>query len=164
MDFLEKGRMLWFQLLVREFTLFCAMRSRLLGQVYHFSLLICYPYSFIIRQHCYLKPVSVHLPSSVHLSIWINTLLKSLHLRILLLLLILLKNFCEQKLLQYSQTKWFLHLVNIHFHRWTKFRNLQDMNFSGWPSFKKFLGVPLFKKFKLKTVTKILYVCQEKKR
>ena len=46
-DFLEKGRVLWFQSLFSEFTLCYKIRNRLLGQVYHFSLLICYPYSFI---------------------------------------------------------------------------------------------------------------------
>ena len=45
MIFLEKGRVLWFQSLFREFTLSYKIRIRLLGQVYHFSLLICYPYS-----------------------------------------------------------------------------------------------------------------------
>ena len=47
MDFFEKGRVLWFQTLFREFNLCYKIRNRLLGQVYHFSLLICYPYSLI---------------------------------------------------------------------------------------------------------------------
>ena len=47
MDFLEKGRVLWFQSLFREFTLCYKIRIRLLGWVCHISLLICYPYSFI---------------------------------------------------------------------------------------------------------------------
>ena len=46
-DFLEKGRVLWCQSLFREFTLCYKIRIRLLGQVYHFDLLICHPYSFI---------------------------------------------------------------------------------------------------------------------
>ena len=45
MDFLGKGRVLWFQSHFREFTLFNTIRIRLLDQVYHFSLLICCPYS-----------------------------------------------------------------------------------------------------------------------
>ena len=45
MDFLEKGWVLWFQSLFREFTLCYKIRNRFLGRVYHFSLLICYPYS-----------------------------------------------------------------------------------------------------------------------
>ena len=48
MDFLVKGRVLWFQSLFREFTLTYKIRIRLLSRVYHFSLLICYPYSFNI--------------------------------------------------------------------------------------------------------------------
>ena len=41
----EKGRVLWFQSLFREFTLCYKIRNRFLSRVYHFSLLICYPYS-----------------------------------------------------------------------------------------------------------------------
>ena len=51
MEFCEKGRVLWFQSLFREFTLCCKIRIGLLGEVYHFSLLICYPSSFIHQQH-----------------------------------------------------------------------------------------------------------------
>ena len=46
MFYFEKGRVLWFQSLFREFTVSYKIRIRLLGHVYHFSLLICYPYSF----------------------------------------------------------------------------------------------------------------------
>ena len=45
MDFLKKGRVVLFESLFREFTVSYKIRIRLLGQVYHFSLLICYPYS-----------------------------------------------------------------------------------------------------------------------
>ena len=45
MDFLEKGRVIWFQSLFRELTLCYKIRNRFLGRVDHLSLLICYPYS-----------------------------------------------------------------------------------------------------------------------
>ena len=46
MDFLEKGIVILFQLHFRDFTL---ITIRLLDQTYHFRLLICDPYSFIIE-------------------------------------------------------------------------------------------------------------------
>ena len=62
MDFLGKGRVLWFQSLFREFTLTYKIRIRLLSRVYHFSLLICYPYSSVK-----LKLISTfHLPALSH--------------------------------------------------------------------------------------------------
>ena len=85
-----------------------------------------------------------------HPSIWINTLLKSLHLKISLLPSILVRNFCWQKLLRFGHAAWFLDSPNINFHRWAKFRNSYDINFTGWPNFKNFLAVPLFKKLSLK--------------
>ena len=53
MDFFEKARVHWFQSLFREFTLRYKIRNRLLSQIYHFSLLICYPYSFILQHFSY---------------------------------------------------------------------------------------------------------------
>ena len=52
MNFLEKGGVLWFQSVFREFTLCYKIRNRFLGQVYHFSLLICYPYSCAYVNSC----------------------------------------------------------------------------------------------------------------
>ena len=49
MDFLEKGIVILFQLLFRDFTLILYITIRLLDQTYHFRLLICDPYSFIIE-------------------------------------------------------------------------------------------------------------------
>ena len=49
MYFLGKGRVLWFQLLFREFILWSKIRIRLLAQIYCFSLLICYSYSFLFH-------------------------------------------------------------------------------------------------------------------
>ena len=86
----------------------------------------------------------------IRLSIWINTILKSLHLKISLLPLIRLRNFCGQNFSRFDHAAWFLDLANIYFHGWAKFRNSQDINFSGCPNFKSFLAVPLFKKLNLK--------------
>ena len=56
----SKGRVFWFQSLFREFTQCYKIRNRLLGQVYHFSLLICYPYSFMASQPG-LQTIAIHI-------------------------------------------------------------------------------------------------------
>ena len=61
MHFLEKGRVLWFQSPFREFTLCCKIRIRLLGQVYHFSLVNCYAYSLIQEKMTPLNATKVDL-------------------------------------------------------------------------------------------------------
>ena len=69
MDFLEKGRVLWFQSLFREFTLCYKIRNRLLGQVYHFSFLIWYPYSFIPSCSEDINKMQIELPWSA-MQVW----------------------------------------------------------------------------------------------
>ena len=55
MHSLEKGKVFWFQSLFRVYLPYSIYIIRLLGRVYHFSLLICYPCSIILMY------ISIHI-------------------------------------------------------------------------------------------------------